>query len=273
MSRLRWPQWLRSGAQRYLRHALLVRHNRGQLRGARGIVRKRAKAILPLQALRDIAQARSIARGIGLPITGLPGGSGLRSRLRGAIVRQNSRMHLQFGTAFMTPTFRPLAAGDLPMLHEWLQRPHVRRWWNEPTTVATFESDDLRPPLEQSSARGYIAVIDDVPVGFIQSYVVMGSGGGWWENETDPGARGVDQFLADADQLGRGLGGTMVRAFVQKLFQAPEVTTVQTDPSPDNERAIRCYRRAGFMAVGEVVTPDGPALLMRTRRSIHSRDV
>jgi len=95
----------------------------------------------------------------------------------------------------------------------------------------------------------------------------MGSGQGWWEDETDPGARGIDQFLANAEQLGQGLGSAMVRAFVEQLFQNPRVTTVQTDPSPENERAIRCYRRAGFVAIRKVSTPDGPALLMRKERS------
>ena len=59
----------------------------------------------------------------------------------------------------------------------------------------------------------------------------------------------------------------MIRAFAEKLFQDPAVTKVQTDPSPDNERAIRCYRRAGFIVHGEVTTPDGPALLMLRYRA------
>jgi len=104
-------------------------------------------------------------------------------------------------------------------------------------------------------------------MGLIQSYVVIGSGDGWWENERDPGARGVDQFLADAEQLNRGLGTAMLRAFLAELFSDPAVTVVQADPSPDNHRAIRCYAKAGFAAVGEVVTPDGPALLMRCSRA------
>jgi RimJ/RimL family protein N-acetyltransferase len=44
------------------------------------------------------------------------------------------------------------------------------------------------------------------------------------------------------------------------------VTKVQADPSPDNQRAIRSYLRAGFVPQGEVITPDGPALLMLLRR-------
>jgi len=68
-------------------------------------------------------------------------------------------------------------------------------------------------------------------------------------------------------ELGRGLGSAMVRAFVEQLFQDPEVTRIQADPSPENERAIRSYSRAGFVAVRETVTPDGPAILMLRERS------
>ena len=105
------------------------------------------------------------------------------------------------------------------------------------------------------------------PAGFIQSYHVMGSGGGWWEDETDPGARGIDQLLADAGRLGRGLGSAMIASFVAKLFTDPAVSKVQTDPSPDNARAIHAYLRAGFRPQRELVTPDGPALLMVRLRS------
>ena len=161
-----------------------------------------------------------------------------------------------------TISFKPLGTSDLAMLHEWLHRPHVSQWWGDPGTYAEVEHDYLPYTTEESTTRGYIALFENEPIGFIQSYVVMGSGNGWWEQETDPGARGIDQFLSNPEQLGRGLGSAMVNAFVDQLFQDPVVTKVQTDPSPDNERAIRSYRRAGFVAVGEVITPDGPALLM-----------
>ncbi|HVE90272.1 MAG TPA: GNAT family N-acetyltransferase [Burkholderiaceae bacterium] len=164
------------------------------------------------------------------------------------------------------PTFKPLSVHDLPMVHAWLHRPHVAEWWRAPNTVAQLERDYLAGPMNATSTRAFIAMLDDEPIGFIQSYVAMGSGEGWWEQETDPGTRGIDQFLANVEQLGRGIGSAMVSAFVQRLFQDPAVTKVQTDPSPHNERAIRSYRRAGFVAYGEVITPDGPALLMFRHR-------
>lgn len=168
-------------------------------------------------------------------------------------------------------SFRPLAETDLSMIQEWIQRPHVARWWAEPSTLEEVR-DEYRPILDgRSSTRAYIATLGGDPVGFIQAYVVQGSGDGWWEDENDPGARGTDQFLADAALLNRGLGTAMIKAFVQKLLDDPCVTKIQVDPSPDNLRAIRCYSKVGFKRVGEVATPDGPALLMLYERTGDSK--
>lgn len=162
-------------------------------------------------------------------------------------------------------TFEPVEPADLPMLREWLGRPHVRAWWGEPPTLEELEAD-LREDLAGDQVRGYVARHRGEPAGFIQCYRVMGEDG-WWTDETDPGARGIDQYLADGARLGQGLGRAMVRAFVAWVFENDvQATVVQTDPHPDNHRAIACCRAAGFTEVGEVQTPDGPALLMRVRR-------
>lgn len=159
-------------------------------------------------------------------------------------------------------TFRRVEESDLGMLAQWLRRPHVREWWKPPEEERAVE--ELRRGYidDPDGTLAYIACEDGVPIGFIQSYVAMGSGDGWWEDVTDPGVRGIDQFLADGARLGQGLGSRMVRAFAQRLLAEPGVTRIQTDPDPANARAIRCYEKAGFRAVREIVTPDGPALLM-----------
>ena len=160
-------------------------------------------------------------------------------------------------------TFRRLEEADLAMLAEWLLRPHVREWWRPPDEPARAV-EELREHyiLNDDGTRAFIACLREEPVGFVQAYVAMGSGGGWWEDETDPGVRGIDQFLAHGDRLGQGIGTRMVRAFTQKLLAEPGVTRIQTDPDPTNKRAIRCYEKAGFRAVRTIETPDGPALYM-----------
>jgi RimJ/RimL family protein N-acetyltransferase len=144
--------------------------------------------------------------------------------------------------------------------------PHVARWWGPAQSLEQLRADYVLDVDQPDATRAYVASLGETPVGFIQCYVVVGSGGGWWENETDAGARGIDQVLAHGERLGQGVGRAMIRAFVERLFSDPAVTVVQTDPEPTNERAVRCYTAAGFRAVGSVTTPDGAALLMRCTR-------
>jgi RimJ/RimL family protein N-acetyltransferase len=158
-------------------------------------------------------------------------------------------------------TFRRLTMADLPMFIEWRARPHVMEWWpNEPPSEIEAEYTELTAP--ESTTIPYVVLREGEPVGYIQSYVAAGSGEGWWPDVTDPGVRGIDQFLAHAGHLNQGMGTTMVRAFVRTLFADPAVTRVQVDPAPGNTRAIRCYEKAGFRRDGLIETPDGQALIM-----------
>ena len=168
-------------------------------------------------------------------------------------------------------TLRPMTADDLPRMHAWLARDHVREWWGDERlhTLESVAAKYLPRILAEEHVTPWIALLGDRPIGYCQSYVVAGDD--FWPDETDPGARGCDQFIGEAELLGRGLGTDIVRALVDTIFRDPAVTTIQTDPSPDNARAIRCYEKAGFRAVRNVTTPDGPALLM-IRERVTSRD-
>jgi AacA4 family aminoglycoside N(6')-acetyltransferase len=161
---------------------------------------------------------------------------------------------------------------DFPMLHYWLNLPHVVEWWG-----------GERPPLEAvrekylPRVRGYepvtpyIALLGDDPFGFAQSYVVKGSGDGWWEDETDPGVHGIDQTIGVPHLLDRGLGTRLAVALTARLFDDPTVTKIQVDPATTNTRAIRCYEKAGFERMKVVVTPDGPAVYMLKVRRVIDR--
>lgn len=164
--------------------------------------------------------------------------------------------------------FRALSHSDLPMLREWLARPHVAKWWNELPTMEQLVADYGPSIAGTVPLHCFVALDDGEPIGFIQSYTPAAwHHEGWWLDEHDPNVRGIDQFLADGKRLGQGLGTAMIRAPVAQLFADPSVTRVQTDPSPQNARAIRCYEKCGFRPVREMDTPDGRALLMYCDRS------
>jgi aminoglycoside 6'-N-acetyltransferase len=155
-----------------------------------------------------------------------------------------------------TYDFRLMTAGDLPMVRQWLQRPHVVEWWGEPDEQFDLVSGDLdHPDMEQ-----FIVAMGGRPFGYIQSYDPEN-----WQPHpfgVQPnGTVGIDQFIGEPDMVGCGHGSAFIRAFVDDLLSrgAPRVLT---DPDPVNARAVRAYEKAGFARDRFVDTPDGLALLM-----------
>ncbi|CAN5258695.1 GNAT family N-acetyltransferase [soil metagenome] len=157
--------------------------------------------------------------------------------------------------------FRPLTETDLPLVFEWLSRPHLLEWWGGETSLAEVREKYLPRIAGGDAARPFLACLDGEPIGYIQWYDAA-AGPEWWPDDPGPGVLGIDQFLADGERLSQGLGTAMVSQFAALLFEDAEVTEIRVDPRPDNGRAIRCYAKVGFRKVGPITTSDGPALMM-----------
>ena len=163
--------------------------------------------------------------------------------------------------------FRPLTDLDIPLLHDWLNRPHLQEWWrNEKSSVEDVREKYLPRIAGKDAARPYIACKDGTPMGYIQYYLASEGNSDWWPDQPRPGVLGIDQFLADGNQLGLGLGTAMVSQFIDMLMKDLVVKEIRVDPRPDNVRAIRCYAKVGFREAGSIMTPDGPALMMVLKR-------
>ena len=152
--------------------------------------------------------------------------------------------------------FRPITADDLPTVRQWLGKPHVAEWWGDPAEQFALVSDDLaHPAIDQ-----FIVGCDRRPFAYLQCY----DPSAWPNHGFGPlpnGARGLDQFIGEADMIERGHGSGFIRAFADRLLAAG-VPQVLTDPSPGNKRAIKAYEKAGFCKLRPVDTPNGAALLM-----------
>ena len=76
--------------------------------------------------------------------------------------------------------------------------------------------------------------------------------------------RGIDQLLANASQLGKGLGKPTGLSLVELLFQLIlEVRKIQTGPVAEQRLASDpMLRESPGLRVGTVTTPYGPAVYM-----------
>ncbi len=131
---------------------------------------------------------------------------------------------------------RPLTETDVGRIVELGRDPEVVRWWR-----------GLTPEHVGEKARGedegvvvFAIMADGEVAGMIQ-----------YHEEDNPEYRhaGMDLFLGTPFQ-DRGLGTDAVRTMARHLLHDRGHHRLTIDPAAQNERAIRCYERAGFRRVG-----------------------
>ena len=93
---------------------------------------------------------------------------------------------------------------------------------------------------EDEGVTAFAIVVDGEVAGLVQCY-----------EEEDPDYRraGIDLFLG-VPWHGRGLGVDVVRTMALRLVRDRGHRRLVIDPAAANERAIRCYSKAGFRPVG-----------------------
>lgn len=150
-----------------------------------------------------------------------------------------------------------MVADDLPLLHDWLQRPHVDRWWGEQRTLAQVVEHYL-PAIEgRDPTDHYFVLLDGRPVGMLQTYLaadypehaaLMGI--------SDTTSAGVDILIGEEELTGKGLGSESLRRFVDDVvFARPETTACVADPEVENIGSVRAFEKAGFRVVRTFTEP------------------
>ncbi len=164
-----------------------------------------------------------------------------------------------------TIRFIPLTAEHYPLLKGWLEQPHWIEWWGP----AEEEFGYVRDMVEgRDTTRPFIFEMDGRPVGYIQYWFIGHHQNDSWI-EAHPWLRalpaetvGVDLSIGEKSDLSRGIGSTVLAAFVKKL-QAEGYDRIIIDPEPKNRRAIRAYEKAGFLPVPGLEGLSKDALIMQ----------
>ena len=165
----------------------------------------------------------------------------------------------------MTIEFRPVTAADLPMLAEWIARPHWQEWWGDPAEEVAHIRDMV---AGRDTTRPFIFCEDGAELGYIQAWHIADQRvEPWltvapWLTALPDDAVGVDLSIAEAGRLGRGLGSRALVAFVAML-RAEGHETIVIDPDPANARAVRAYEKAGFRPIPALLGRTGDSLLMQ----------
>lgn len=148
------------------------------------------------------------------------------------------------------------------MLHRWLSNPCVYRWYGgTPASLAEVAESSIRP---------FLILREDVPIGYIQSYMRADDPEYAALSGDAAGAAALDVLIGEVASAGRGFGVASVRACLRAItFTDPGTTCCFIDPHTENLVAIRAYTRAGFRPLHrhDPAPPAEPCLLMRIART------
>lgn len=163
--------------------------------------------------------------------------------------------------------FRPMREDDLPQLHAWLQREHVRRWWRDSRTYEETVAHYLPSIRRDEPTDHYVIALDGREVGMIETYLVSDHPA--WEAivQQGEGVAGVDLLLGEEDVVGRGVGPEALRAFAREVvFARPGVHALVAAVDDENRRSWRAFEKAGFVHAGDIEEEARPHRLMRLER-------
>lgn len=155
--------------------------------------------------------------------------------------------------------FPRVGYSDLPLLRAWLDQPHVRQWW----TGGEDEIAHIAARIGGDETDMRLVTLDGTPFAYVQDYAVDPAGMPYYA-DLPAGSRGMDTFLGDPAFLRQGHGRGYLAARAAELLAGAPV--VAADPSPDNIRAVRTWRAAGFSGSRVVTGDDGQPALVLTRR-------
>ena len=127
---------------------------------------------------------------------------------------------------------RPVDKADVELLIAWHADESVARYWD----WETFTRESMLERLARPDVAPYLVLSadDGEPIGYLQA---------WRDAE---GGGGLDMFL-EASARGRGLGPDAARAMAEHLVGTCGWKRVTVDPYLWNDRAVRAWRKAGFV--------------------------
>jgi RimJ/RimL family protein N-acetyltransferase len=139
-------------------------------------------------------------------------------------------------------TLRALERDDLKRLHELSQDVELAllgdgEW--QPTPLAAWEKD-FEKRLEDREHAKFAIEADGKLIGDIQLQM----------RDQRSRVAGLGIAIYDRDYLGRGYGREAIELFLDWAFRIQNYTRIWLTVWASNERAIRCYRAAGFAEEG-----------------------
>ena len=143
--------------------------------------------------------------------------------------------------------FRKATIKDLDLLDYWDTKQHVID--SDPDDDEWDWEDEL--PMDYDWREILMAELNGKPIGNVILYDPYREITQYWGDKIGKNLMGLDIYIGEESDLGRGYGETMMRLAFSRSFADSRVQAVIIDPLKSNIRAIKFYNRLGFEYIGD----------------------
>lgn len=144
---------------------------------------------------------------------------------------------------------RPLGNSDIPLAEAWLNKAHVKRWYEIPLLGVTIDDwiSEIKAYKGAFQWITYLIVLwERQPIGLCLYYRCEDSKGEDFGILPLTGSYGIDYFIGEESQLGKGFGKGIIRLLSERIFSLPDAQRITADVDRSNEASIRALLSNGF---------------------------
>lgn len=143
---------------------------------------------------------------------------------------------------------RVLGDDDISLVEMWLNKEHVKRWYEIPLLGITI--DDWMSEIKARDGEfrwltHLIALWQGQPIGLCQYYKCIDSDEDFGTLPLT-GSYGIDYLIGEEAHLGKGLGKGIITLLVDKIFSFADAQRVTADIDKDNKASESALLSCGF---------------------------
>ena len=144
---------------------------------------------------------------------------------------------------------RLLHDNDIPLIEIWLNKEHIKRWYEIPELGITINDwiSELKEYKGEFQWITYLIVLwQDHPIGLCLYYKCVDSSDEDFGTLPLTGSYGIDYLIGEESYLGKGLGKGIVTLLVDKIFSLQGAQRITADIDKNNKASKKTLLSCGF---------------------------
>ena len=109
--------------------------------------------------------------------------------------------------------------------------------------------------LKEPNTRANIVLVDNEPIGYIQSYPVDDKTPWGKKIKVADNMVSIDYFIGDINYIHKGLGSKMILEYIEQVVKKDKYDIAMISPEPENKAQQCLMKKCGFQYIKTVNVP------------------